>query len=111
MKLNPDIKITPDEAIILGAKDGLFFCFYYLPETFSLAPPVWQEEFWEIFDNPNNRYLCFEVFRDGGKTSTFRAALLRGICYSLYRTGLILSESRSHARRTLSWKELKTLLA
>lgn len=96
-------KIEIDEAIILGSKDGLFFAHYFLPETFSLDPPEWQKEFWQDINDPDKRYLSYEVYRDGGKTSTFRTVLLRGICYGLYRTGLVLSESRSHSRRTLSW--------
>jgi hypothetical protein len=104
-----DTQITLDEAIDLGAKDGLFFCYFFFPESFTLPPPQWQTQFWNDFDDPQTRYICYEVFRDGGKTTTFRAAYARQIAYGLTRTGLFLSESRSHSRRSLDWIRNKVL--
>lgn len=95
--------IKLEDAILQGAKDGIFFSYFFLPSTFSLPPAEFHADIWQTLSNPANRHVCLEVFRDGAKTTFLRAFTLRGICYGVYKTILFLSESRSAARRSLSW--------
>lgn len=96
-------EIHPDDAITLGAQDGIFFNRFFLPETFSLPPAPYHIEVIDLLDNPDAQYKGLQIFRDGAKTTFARARALKKICYGLSHTGLIVSDARPHASKSIDW--------
>jgi len=96
-------KITPLEAVQLGAADPLFFARYFFPKAIKQQPPPFHREIWTALVNPANRYVAIEVFRGGAKTTTLRVFTAMRIAYGLSRTILFVSASQNHAIKTVEW--------
>lgn len=105
MSVNP--KISLKDAVMLGARSGSFFGKYFLPESFTLKGGVYHDMFWDVLDDAESRYVGIEVFRDGGKTTMVRTAMLKAICYGVYRCILLVSESAGHSEKSLEWVRKK----
>lgn len=104
------VEVSLAEAVEIGAFDPMFWCSYFLPETFSLPWSKYHPEMWDLLDNKDNMLVALMVHRDSGKTTTLRAHQLRRYCYGISTFGLFVSESAKHARRSISWysDKLKT---
>lgn len=96
-------ELTFEEILMMSAQSGSFFSRFFLSKTFSLSSPVFHEELWGILENPEHRYVCVEVFRDGAKTTITRAFTLKSICFATCKLILFLSESRAQARTSVEW--------
>jgi len=96
-------KLTEEEVLEYTARDGALFSQLFLPKTFSLEPPDFHKEIWSTIENPDNRYVCIEVFRDGAKTTITRAFVLKSICFATVKLILFTSESQKRARDSVDW--------
>ena len=96
-------KLTPDEAVRIGATSLTRFGRIFFPKTFRQASPEFHEVIGAAFDNPDMRNVAIEVFRDGAKTTLIRVGLARRISYGTSRTVLVVSASQAHSIMTLRW--------
>jgi phage terminase large subunit-like protein len=96
-------KITPQEAVQLGAADPLFFAQFFFPKAIKQKSPAFHREIWDDLINPGNRYVAIKVFRGGSKTTTLRIFTALRVAYGLSRTILFVSASQNHAVKTVEW--------
>lgn len=96
-------QLTTEEILEHTARDGALFASLFLAKTFSLESPSFHKEIWATIENPDNQYVCIEVFRDGAKTTITRAFVLKSICFATVRLILFISESQTHARNSIDW--------
>lgn len=101
--------IPLEEAILLGAKSGMFFNRVFLADTFCLPPAPYQYRVIKLLDDPGPDHKALCIFRGGAKTSFCRARLLKKICYGLTHTSLVVSKSQGHATDTLTWLSRKVV--
>lgn len=95
--------ISPEEAVILGAADGIFFCRYFFPKVFRQTSPQFHRELWNLF--ATNRFSSALIFRGGAKTTIMRAIFAHRISYGLCHTGLFLGKSEGAAAEHVIWLE------
>jgi len=96
-------KITPEEAIDLGAVDNDFYAHFFFPKTARQESPVFHQWMDDLLDNPQNRYVSFSIFRDGAKTTKVRLFLSKRIGYGISHTILVVGKSQDHAKRSVKW--------
>lgn len=96
-------RITPEEAVKLGAVDGMFFCQYYFPNIMRQASPPFHRELWNLFTC--NRFSSAMIFRGGAKTTLMRLVFAHRISYGLCYTGLFLGKSEGSAAEHIIWME------
>jgi hypothetical protein len=95
--------ISPEEAVMLGAADGLFFGRYFFPHLFRQQSPAFHRDLWNLFTL--NRFSSAMIFRGGAKTTIMRLNFAHRISYGLLRTGLFLGKSEGHAAEHVIWLE------
>lgn len=96
-------RVSPQEAVDLGATDPLFYARYFFPKTVRQASPKFHEELWHLYETPHARYCAAEVFRGGAKTTLFRLFASRRIAYALSRTILFVGVNQAHPARSVEW--------
>lgn len=97
------LNITPQEAVMLGAADGLFFAKYFFPHLVRQRSPAFHRELWDLF--ALNRFSSAMIFRGGAKTTIMRLIFAHRISYGLLHTGLFLGKSEGHASEHVIWME------
>lgn len=105
--VKPEPEASLAELVQLGADDSVFFCRWMFPKTFRQASPAFHREIWKLLDDPSARYCNLEVFRDGAKTTLFRAYAAKRIAYGISRTIMIVGKSQDHAKRSVRWLRLQ----
>lgn len=103
MKQEDIIDISPQEAVILGASDPIFFSAYFFPHLMRQASPRFHTELWNLFWN--NRFSNAEIFRGGAKTTIMRLVFARRLAYGLLHTGLFLGKSEGSGAEHVMWLE------
>lgn len=96
------IQLTPQQAIMEGAKSLRMYGKLFFPRTFRQESP----EFHDVIGRQlyeNHRYNAFEVFRDGAKTSLLRVYTSQRIAYGISRTIMYVSSSQTHSTFSLRW--------
>lgn len=96
------VAIDAKEAVRLGATSLTRFGRIFLPKTFRQESPQFHLEMDEVLES-GARYVAFEVFRDGAKTTRLRAFTLKRIAYAISRTIMYISVSQAHAMVSLRW--------
>lgn len=94
--------VSLDEIVALAGEDGDFYSRYFFPKTVRQESPDFHKEIDLALDGPE-RYVAFEIFRGGAKTTRFRLFISKRIAYGISRTILIVGKSQDHARRTVEW--------
>lgn len=95
--------LAPSEAVQLGAVDPLFYCRYFFPRTVRQEFPEFATGLWHSLEDPRQRYVSFEIFRDGAKTSTCRLFASKRIAYGISHNIVYTSNSERHAARSVDW--------
>lgn len=96
------VHLTPQEAIVEGAKSLRAYGKIFFPKTFRQASPGFHDEIGtQLYEN--HRYNAFEVFRDGAKTSLLRVFTSQRIAYGISRTIMYVSSSQTHSSFSLRW--------
>lgn len=98
-----EVELTKEDILAMAARSGPFFASTFLPKDFPLAVPEFHSEIWQTIEDPENRYVSIEVFRDGAKTTLTRAFVLKSICFATCSVVVFTSESQKHARLSLEW--------
>jgi hypothetical protein len=101
------VEISLQEAVKLGAVDGLFFAKYFFPHIVGQASPDFHRELWSLF--AHNRYSSAMIFRGGAKTTLMRLNFAHRISYGLLHTGLFLGKSEGSASEHVIWLEREVL--
>lgn len=94
--------INPREAAELGAKSLIGYGKIFFPRTFRQKSPPMHEAIGRALYGPS-RYNCFEIFRDGAKTSLLRVFTSQRIAYAISRTIMYVSVSQLHACFSVRW--------
>lgn len=97
------LAISPQEAIRVGATSLTRYGRLFFPKTFRQVSPQFHDEIGNVLDDPENRNVAIEVFRDGAKTTLVRTLISRRIAYGISRTILVVSASQGHSILTLRW--------
>ena len=92
-----------EEVLQLGAVDPLFYNQVWFPKTFRQAPALFHGTLYGLIDNPDNRYINIQVFRDGAKTTMLRGYAARRISYGLSRTILYIGANETKAKQSVAW--------
>lgn len=95
--------LSLNEAIDLGATDGVFFSHYHFPRTVRQISPEFHYLLWNALTNPLYRLLLFQVFRGGAKTTLARIFTAWEISYYFANTIVYLGKSEDHAKRSAGW--------
>lgn len=96
-------EISLEEVIELAAVDGNFYARTFFPKTARQESPDFHKEMDEVLENPDNRFVGFEVFRGGAKTSKLRLFASKRIAYGISRTIIFVGKSQDHAVKSLHW--------
>lgn len=96
-------QLSLEEAVQLGATSGPFYSRYFFPKTVRQQTPVMHENMWLSLEDPTRRYVSFEVFRDGAKTTILRLFTSKRIAYGVSHNILYTSNSERHAVRSIAW--------
>jgi hypothetical protein len=95
-------ELTLAEAVQIGAEDPDFYGRFFFPKTCRQPGPKFHTEMWDRLLS-DSRYVSFEVFRGGAKTSITRLYLSFCIAYGISRTILVVGKSQEAAARTVEW--------
>ncbi len=93
--------LTPEEVVMLGAGDSIFFSRYFFPTECRQASPQFHRDLWNLFEK--NRFSNAQLFRGSSKTTIARMLLAKRIAYGLCHTGLFISKSEGHAILSVEW--------
>lgn len=109
--------VSVEDIVNLAADDSIFYSQYFFPRAIRQAVPDFHAVMWAALEGsrglllPGNvvvpevppRYVAFEVFRGGAKTTLFRIFASKRIAYSISRTMLFVGKSQDQARRSVEW--------
>lgn len=97
------LTITVAEAVELGATDTLFYCKFFFPKTCRQAFPDYAQATFDALEDPRQRYVDCEIFRDGAKTTILRLFASKRIAYGISHNIVFTSNSEGHACRSVDW--------
>jgi hypothetical protein len=96
-------QLSLQEAVQLAATSGPFYSRYFFPKTVRQQTPPMHESMWVSLEDPLRRYVSFEIFRDGAKTTILRLFTSKRIAYGVSHNILYTSNSERHAVRSIAW--------
>ena len=96
-------QITGEELLQLSAVDSNFYGRYWFPKTCRQDSPAFHLEMDLLLDNPEARFVAFEIFRGGAKTTKLRLFLSKRVAFGISRTVVVVGKSQDHAVRTVEW--------
>lgn len=102
--------MSPEELLFAAAEDSELFGRLFFPKTCRQKSPHFHKEMDRVMEDPRNRYVSFQVFRGGAKTTKLRLFAAKRIAFAISRTILIVGKSQDHAAKTLEWimKQVET---
>ena len=98
-----DDHISLEEAVRIASEDASFYGEFFFPKTCRQNSPLFHKEMWNELLNPNNRFVAFEIFRGGAKTSIVRLFLSYCIAFGISRTIIVVGKSQDSAVKTVEW--------
>lgn len=96
-------EITLEEVVELAAVDGNFYARTFFPKAARQESPDFHKEMDTVLENPANRFVGFEVFRGGAKTTKLRLFASKRIAYGISRTIIFVGKSQDHAVKSIHW--------
>ena len=96
-------EVSLEEVVNLAAVDGNFYARTFFPKTARQESPEFHQEMDRVLEDPANRFVGFEVFRGGAKTSKLRLFASKRIAYGISRTIIFVGKSQDHAVKSLHW--------
>lgn len=97
--------LTLDEIVTLGAVKPDFYSSFFFPKTARQATPEFHLEMWRDLMDEEARFVSFEVFRDGAKTSVLRLFMSHCIAYARAHTILLVGKGQDSAIKSLQWMQ------
>lgn len=98
-----DVNLDVNDAVRLGAADGIFYSHYFFPKTVRQGTPQFHRLMWNVLESPIKRLLNFKIFRGGAKTTLARLFMSKRVAYGISRTILFISKSEEHAAFSVGW--------
>lgn len=96
-------EITLEELVELAAVDGNLYARSFFPNTARQESPPFHRDMDEVLENPLNRFVGFEVFRGGAKTTKLRLFCSKRIAYGISHTIVFIGKSQEHAIKSVHW--------
>lgn len=96
-------RFSLEEAVKISSEDPSFYGEFFFPKTCRQISPPFHKTMWAELLDPRNRYVAFEVFRGGAKTSIVRLFVSYCIAFGISRTGIIVGKSQDAAIKTVEW--------
>lgn len=96
-------KVSLSELVQLCAVDGNLYARTFFPKAARQESPEFHKDMDRILENPDNRFVGFEVFRGGAKTTKLRLFASKRIAYGISHTIIIIGKSQEHAVKSLLW--------
>jgi len=96
------LELSGSELLHLSAADSDFYGRYWFPDTCRQPAPSFHKKMDEVLE-AGHRYVGFEVFRGGAKTTKLRLFGSKRIAYGISRTVVLVGKSQDHARRSIEW--------
>lgn len=96
-------KLSIEEAVRISSEDALFYGEFFFPKTCRQSAPEFHREMWLALLERGSRYVAFEVFRGGAKTSITRLFLSYCIAFGISRTIIVVGKSQDAAVKTVEW--------
>lgn len=91
------------EVVNLAAVDSEFYAHTFFPKTARQSAPEFHKDMDRKLENPANRFVAFEVFRGGAKTTKLRLFTSKRIAYGISHTILFVGKSQDHAIKSVEW--------
>lgn len=101
--MTPEVEVGIDEYLQLLAVSQEFFNREMFPDTVGQESPGFHREMDDILDNPEHRFVNFQIFRGGAKTTKIRTYMAKRIGFAISRTIVIVGKSEGHAILTVGW--------
>lgn len=92
-----------EDAVRLGAVDGIFYAHQWFPKTFRQESPLFHRIVWDSMDDPDNDFIGLEMFRGSAKTTIMRTHVSKRVAYGVSRTILFVGAAQNHAARSVRW--------
>lgn len=96
-------QLDPAELVQLAAVDSDLYGRVFFPKTCRQPSPEFHREMDRVLDDPRNRYVSFQVFRGGAKTTKLRLFTSKRIAYGISHTILFVGKSQDHAVKSVEW--------
>jgi hypothetical protein len=96
-------KVDAAELLMLCAVDDDLYSRTFFPKTVRQRSPVFHRHMDTILASHDARFVAFEVFRGGAKTSKLRLFTSKRIAYGISHTILYVSNTQDHAAKSLEW--------
>ncbi len=100
-------EVSLEELVGLCAIDGNLYARSFFPKTARQESPQFHKEMDEVLENPENRFVGFEVFRGGAKTTKLRLFASKRIAYGISHTIIIIGKSQEHAVKSVHWLKVQ----
>ena len=97
------VAVSLKEVVELAAVDGNFYARTFFPKTARQESPEFHKDMDRVLENPANRYVGFEVFRGGAKTTKLRLFASKRIAYGISHTIIFVGKSQEHAVKSIHW--------
>ena len=103
MATSAENMLSVEEAVRLAATDSIFYSHYFFPHVVRQDSAPFHRDMWNLLETPDTRYINFQIFRGGAKTTLARLFLSKRIAYGISRTVLFIGKSEGHAANSVGW--------
>lgn len=93
--------LTYEEAVDLGALDGVLYSHYWFPNIVGMDSPPFHYILWDLYEK--HRFASAKIFRGGAKTTIARLFASKRIAYGLSHTILFIGPNQAHAAESVKW--------
>lgn len=91
------------EIVKLAAIDYRLFCTAFFPKTFRDSFPDYSDRLWDPLDSRASRFLNYQIYRGGSKTTSVRGFIAKRVAYALSRTIMVIGATEEKASKTVRW--------
>jgi len=91
------------EVVELAAIDSDFYAQTFFKKTARQESPGFHKDMDRVLERQENRFVAFEVFRGGAKTTKLRLFTSKRIAYGISHTILFIGKSQEHAIKSVEW--------
>lgn len=98
--------VDVSELATLCAVDGILFEKTFFAKTSRMEGAVFHPAMWDLLIS-EDRFVNFQVFRGGAKTTKLRLFTAHRVAYGFSRTIVYVGKSQDHAKRSVRWLRLQ----
>lgn len=97
------VQLSASDVVRLAIHDTELFGRTFFPRAIRQKSPPFHRQIDQALDDPTQRFVSFECFRDSAKTTKLRVFTAKRIAYGLSHTILYIGASEDHATRSVRW--------